>query len=251
MKVAAINSSPMMSKGNTALILEPFLAGMEEAGAEVRLFYTRKLDIRPCQGEFHCWTRHPGECFQDDDVGGVLEEMKTAEIWVFASPVFVDGITGPLKTLMDRMIPLIQPYVEMRDDHCRHPVREDTKRGKVVLVSNCGFWESDNFDPLLVHMKAMCKNTHREFAGALLRPHGPALRVMRDQGMPVDDVFEAAEAAGRELVQDGGMNPETLSVVSRDLLPREIYAEQLNENFRTAIAKWAERRGETNSERTK
>ena len=27
-----------------------------------------------------------------------------------------------------------------------------------MLVSNCGFWEMDNFDPLLVHMKAVSKN---------------------------------------------------------------------------------------------
>ncbi len=68
MKVVAINSSPMMGKGSTALILKPFLEGMEKAGAEVQLFYTKKLDIRPCQGDFHCWTRHPGECFQTDDM---------------------------------------------------------------------------------------------------------------------------------------------------------------------------------------
>jgi multimeric flavodoxin WrbA len=249
MKVVAINSSPMMGKGNTALILTPFLAGMEKAGAEVRLFHTMKLEIRPCQGEFHCWTRHPGECFQDDDVGDLLEEMKGAEVWVFASPVFVDGISGPLKTLLDRMIPLIQPYVEMRDDHSRHPLRDGTKRGKVALVSNCGFWELDNFDPLLVHMEAMCKNTHREFAGALLRPHGPALRVMRDQGEPVGDVFEAAERAGRELVEQGRMGAEVLKTVSRELLPRDIYTEQLNRNFQAAIAKWDERRTKATSGR--
>jgi len=53
MKVLAINGSPMMGKGNTALILAPFLQGMEEAGAEIDLFYTKKLKINPCQGEFH------------------------------------------------------------------------------------------------------------------------------------------------------------------------------------------------------
>ncbi len=249
MKVVAINSSPMMGKGNTALILTPFLAGMEEAGAEVSLFYTGKLDIRPCQGEFHCWTRHPGECFQDDDMGALLEEMKRAELWVFASPVFVDGVTGPLKTLLDRMIPLIQPFVEMRDEHCRHPRREDTKGGKVVLVSNCGFWELDNFDPLLVHMEAVCRNVDREFTGALLRPHGPALRLMREQGMAVDDVLAAAADAGRQLVEAGSMSRETLNAVSRDLLPRDLYAEHLNRNFGAAITKWAERREKTISGR--
>jgi multimeric flavodoxin WrbA len=40
MKVLAINSSPRMGRGNTALILNPFLEGMKGAGAEVELFYT-------------------------------------------------------------------------------------------------------------------------------------------------------------------------------------------------------------------
>ena len=46
------------------------------------------------------------------------------------------------------------------------------KRGKIVLVCNCGYWEMDNFNPLLAHVKAICRNTDREFAGALLRPYG-------------------------------------------------------------------------------
>ncbi len=59
MKVLAINSSPMMGKGNTARILDPFLEGMREAGAEVDLVYTKKLDINPCHGEFNCWAKRP------------------------------------------------------------------------------------------------------------------------------------------------------------------------------------------------
>jgi len=43
-----------------------------------------------------------------------------------------------------------------------------------------------------VHLKAICKNTGGEFAGALLRPHGPALKGMKGMGMPVDDISEAA-----------------------------------------------------------
>lgn len=37
MKVVAINSRPNMGKGNTALVLDPFLDGMREMGAEVEL----------------------------------------------------------------------------------------------------------------------------------------------------------------------------------------------------------------------
>ena len=179
-------------------------------------------------------------------MGELLPRFGAADVWVFATPVYVDGVSGSLKVLMDRLIPLIEPFVEMREDHCRHPRREGTKAGKIVLVSNCGFWELDNFGPLLVHMKAVCKNVDREFAGALLRPHGPALGTMEAQGLPVEDVLEAAEAAGRQLVEEGRMSPDTLATVSRELLPRDLYAHRLNENFETALAKWAERRQKRN-----
>ena len=68
MKVVAINGSPKMDKGSTALILEPLLEGMREMGAEVELFCTKKLKINPCQGGFRCSTETQGECFQKDDM---------------------------------------------------------------------------------------------------------------------------------------------------------------------------------------
>ncbi len=235
MKVLAFNCSPKMDKGNTALILNPFLEGMREAGAEVELFYTKKLKINPCQGEFNCWLKTPGECWQKDDMQLLHPKLREADIWVFATPVYVDGGTGPMKNLMDRMLPLLQPFFELRDGHCRHPLREGTKSGKVVLVSNCGLWEMDNFDPLLFHMRALCENVSREFAGALLRPHGEALRPMMKMGAPMNDIFEAAKEAGRQLAEDGKMSPESLNTVSRELVPLEMYLQVANQGFQQAL----------------
>lgn len=237
MKVLAINSSPWMDKGNTALILDPFLEGMREAGAEVELFYTKKLDIKPCQGEFNCWLKSPGKCFQEDDMQMLRPKFQAADVWVFATPLYVDGVTGPMKNLFDRLIPIAEPFIELRDDHCRHPLREGTKRGKVVLVSNCGFWERDNFDALLVHMEAVCRNVSRELAGAVLRPHGPAVKAMIEMGNPPNDVLEAAREAGRQLVQRGSMKVRTLKTVARDLLPRDKYLGILNQRFQEALDK--------------
>jgi multimeric flavodoxin WrbA len=235
MKVVAINSSPNMGKGNTALVLGPFLEGMREAGAEVELFYTRQLKINPCQGEFICWLKTPGECFQQDDMQMLLPKLAEADVLVLATPLYVDGVTGPMKNLLDRIIPLAQPFVELRDGHCRHPGRNGIKVRKLVVVSNCGFWEMDNFDPLLVHMAAVCKNMGSEFAGALLRPHGPALRGMMEMGMQVDDIFESAKEAGRQLVLEGKMSPETLKVVSRELLPLDMYLQIINHRFQETL----------------
>jgi len=236
-KVLAFNSSPNMDKGNTALILTPFLEGMRDAGAEVELLYTKKLKINPCQGEFNCWLKTPGKCIHKDDMQKLLPKMREADIWVLASPVYVDGITGPMKNLVDRVLPMVQPFIELRDGHCRHPAREGHAPRKLVLVSNCGFWEVDNFDPLIVHMEAICRNADMEFAGALLRPHGGGLRAMKEAGAPLDDIFEAAKEAGRQLVRDGAMSAETLATVSRELMPRETYLQFANEYFQQTLDK--------------
>lgn len=235
MKVLAINSSPHVDKGNTAVILDPFLDGLREAGAEVELFYTKKLKINPCLGCFNCWLKTPGVCAQKDDMDMLRPKLGEADVWVLATPLYVDGMSGPMKNLLDRFIPLLQPFFELRDGHIRHPRRNGTKNGKTVLVSNCGFWEMDNFDSMVVHVKAVCKNADREFAGALLRPHGGGLRPMLEMNAGVSDVVEAARDAGRQLVRDGKMSAETLATVSRDLMPREDYIQIVNQSFQQQL----------------
>ena len=44
-QVLVINGSARKKKGYTALILEPFINGVREAGAEVDLLYAKQLDV--------------------------------------------------------------------------------------------------------------------------------------------------------------------------------------------------------------
>ncbi len=146
---------------------------------------------------------------------------------------------GPLKNLVDRAIRLLHPNFELLDGHSRHPLREGVKQGKLVLVATCGLWEMDNFEPLLVHIRAICRNTNREFAGALLRPHSHALKRMLKKGEPVTDVIDAARLAGRQLIQDGGMSSQALATVSRPLMPLDAFIETSNRKFQKILAELA------------
>lgn len=231
-KVIAINASPKMDKGNTALILDPFLDGMRESGAEVELLYTKKLEIKPCQGELNCWLKTPGKCFQGDDMDAVLDAMRAADVWVLATPLYVWGMSAPLKNLMDRSIPLFQPFFDLSDGHCRHPLRSGTRASKVVLVSNCGFWELDNFDALLHQLRDLLGD---RFVGALLRPHGPLLKALLEMGAPVHDVVDSAREAGREFVRDGHISQATLTNISRELMPLDEYVKVVNQNFHKTL----------------
>ena len=237
MRVAAINGSPHKGEGITALILNPFLDGLRDGGAEVELFYTKELNVNPCQGDLNCWLKTPGRCSQQDDMQWLGPKLNGADVLVLASPVYVFGVTGPLKNVLDRIIPGIEPFFELRNGHCTHPLKPGTKWGKIVLVSSCGFWEMDNFEPLAVQMQTLCRIAGAEFAGALLRPHGPAFGRMLAMGAPVGDVLEAAKAAGRQLASGGGIQQETLSAVSRPLLSQEECIALVNQYFRAELDK--------------
>jgi len=235
MKVIAVNSSPKMDKGNTAVILTPFLEGMQQAGAEVEVLYTRKLNVKPCEGCFNCWVKTPGVCIHKDDMPAILPKIHGADIWVLATPLYVDGMTGPMKNMLDRIIPGALPFFEQRDGHNRHPGRSGTKGGKIVLVSNCGFWELDNFDALVTHIEAISRNTGRVFAGALLRPHAGGLKTMSARGHILDDVLLAAKQSGQQLIRDGEITRETLNRVSQEVMSRENYTNIVNKSFKAQL----------------
>lgn len=215
MNVLAINGSPHMDEGNTAMILTPFLEGMKEAGASVEVFCTRKLKIGPCNGDLSCWFKNPGVCGQNDDMQMLFHKFREADIIVWASPVYYAGITGPLKNLMDRQLPL-------------HVMgKQISKKQKAVLVSTCGAWELSMFDPLLAQMKAIYDRPEGSFgfAGALLRPMAEGVKEMLKAGETrlVGGIFLAAKEAGRQLVKDGRISEETQKAVSKELMPQDAY----------------------------
>ena len=87
--------------GNTDALCGEFARGAEEAGHEVeRIFLFGKkvhgcLDCQRCQA-------NGGTCVWRDDGCGILDAALDADVLVFASPVYYYGITGQLKTVLDR-----------------------------------------------------------------------------------------------------------------------------------------------------
>jgi multimeric flavodoxin WrbA len=240
MKVIAFNGSPNMDKGTTALILNPFLKGMKDAGAAVELLYTYKMKINPCRGEGNCMFKNPGRCFQQDDMNALYPKLD-ADVIVFATPLYWFGPSGSMKNLMDRTIPIGLPLLELRHGRSVHPLREDkrVKGGKLVLVSSCGFWEMDNFAALVMQMRILSQHLDREFAAPLLRPHGANLRMMLNAGTSANDVLEAAEEAGRQLVREGKISDTAVKTIGRELLTLEAYIQTTNEIMKQMLGKTA------------
>ncbi len=236
MKVLAINGSPHMDQGNTAMVLEPFLHGLRDAGAVVETVYTRKMDIHPCTGEVSCWFRTPGECYIQDDMQALYPRIRETDLWVFAIPLYWWGMPGPMKNLVDRMMPLGGAKWEHHEGRYVSIGEKPAVPGKVVLVSSAGMWHMGVFDALLAHMREISAGVSREFAGALLRPQATVLKPMEEAGAPLDDIWDAAREAGRQLASEGKMSTETLETVSREVMPEAAYVEAVNEAFAQLLA---------------
>ena len=224
-KAVAVNSSPRMNEGHTALILNPFVDGMRKAGAEVELLFTKKLKIQPCTGEFKCWGDTPGKCYIRDDMDTVLPKLRDADIWVFGIPVYVP-MPGEMQNLINRVMPLLTSEIDVRGRRMFPARQKDFKLQRLVLVSTCAFWEMENFDKLTWTIEETAEAVGAEFSGALLRPHSGVLKSMMKSGRDVSDVLRAAEMAGAELIKNGTISKGALQKVSQQLVTFEEYLEK-------------------------
>jgi len=100
-KILAINGSPRTVRSNTRRLAQFVLNGAAEAGAETEMIDLCDLLITPCTACDACSLN--GTCVNDDDVAVLVDRMKDADGIVFASPVYIDNVSGQMKIFFDRL----------------------------------------------------------------------------------------------------------------------------------------------------
>ncbi|MDY7079209.1 MAG: NAD(P)H-dependent oxidoreductase [Chloroflexota bacterium] len=228
MKILAINGSPRGKKCNTDRILQPFLEGAREAGAETETVYLKDKKINYCLGCFTCWAKTPGVCVHEDDMPELLKKLREADTVVYATPLYVFTVTAQMKTFMDRHIPMLDPHIIERDGQYIHPMRyEGEWPKKVVLISNCGFPERHHFSALEETFRIFTSDPDSEMIATILCPSGELLK----QSAVKESLrwyIEAARQAGREVVEQGRIAPETQEVLNKPLANAAAYSRMAN-----------------------
>ncbi len=237
MKIFAVNGSPRGKAGNTECLLQPFLEGTREAGAETEVVYLKDRKINYCVGCFNCWTVTPGVCIHKDDMPALLEKMRLADMWVFASPLYVFSVTAQMKTFMDRILPLALPYIRKRGNQYIHPMRhEDAWPKKVVVISNCGYPERHHFAGMMETFRGLTSAPDMELIAAILCSAGAILRqkALRSR---TQWYIDATRRAGREVVELGKITPETQEILDRPLITDPaLYARMANMYWKGLMA---------------
>ena len=96
-------------KGNTARLVQMIgteLEALAERAGQPLVFetiYLGDLDIHPCRGCRSCFDRGEAKCPERDDMPAIKAKLDAADGLLLASPVYVDDVSGLVKTWMDRL----------------------------------------------------------------------------------------------------------------------------------------------------
>ena len=151
MKILLLQGSPN-KKGSTNILAEHFSKGAKEAGHAVIRFDLTDMNIAPCTGCVACG--YEGPCVQQDDNQVIREAILSADMIVFATPLYYYGMSAQMKIVVDRF--------------CAYNSSITRKHMKSALLTVA--WNSDNwtFDALESHYKTLVRYLDFEDCGMVL-----------------------------------------------------------------------------------
>ena len=109
-----------LESGDCSEQIKALLAGKNE---EIEIINTADMKIAHCMGCNNCWLKTPGICAIKDDYEIILKKLVDAEnFWVVADTKF-GFIDYRGKRVLDRIVPMLNMYAEIRDGWERHQLR--------------------------------------------------------------------------------------------------------------------------------
>ena len=226
-KVLAISGSPRGNRGYTHALLRPVIEGIERQGVEVETILLSKKKINACTGCWTCWMQTDGECAFRDDMRDLALKIQDADIIVYAFPIYVDGVPGIVKNLLDRQTHQLYPYMIPGLTKTRHP-RRIPKEQYYVVLSTCGFPEIATFDPMIRHFEAISHNHHTPVIAYLLSPQGNNLFANPLYYPQLIEKVEALKKAGEQIVINGKVDKKILQKISATTPKKKILHWQMD-----------------------
>ena len=235
-KAVAFNGSPHGRRGATSFQIESLFRGMAEAGAETEQVFLREYDILECRGAFcsSCHSKTPGKCVIKDDFAVLLEKFNAADIVIMGTPLFIDNMTGIMKTFIDRFFSTVDPHFATDENgETVHKPREGQRDKEIIVVSSCGYPEKTHFEVLSLIFKRAARNLHWKIVGKIYKPTG-ILLVHPDIPASIRKIIGrhyASQLAKIGLALAEGRREEAKKIIDRSckgLLSPKIYRKLVN-----------------------
>jgi multimeric flavodoxin WrbA/putative sterol carrier protein len=231
MKVIAINSSPRGEKvSKTGLMLEALIKGMRKAGADVESIHLRKKVVKNCIGCFTCWTKTPGICLHKDDMAlELFPKWLSADIAVYATPLYHFTMNATMKAFIERTLPLLEPFFSRHDGKTTHPLRQMPP--KAVVLSVAGFPEPSVFSQLSSYVRFLF---NKSLLAEIYLPGAEAMNLPVVSATAAG-ILEATEQAGEELVKSSQVSGPTMVRITRPIIDPDLFAKTANLFWKSCI----------------
>ena len=238
MRFLFINGSPRGAAGNTQALVTHVADGVRDGGGRAESIVLAEKDIKPCTGCFDCWNKPEGRCPIDDDVAPLLQRIQTADIVVFATPVYLENVSGLMKNFLDRTLPLLDPFFE-RDEQGDYRHRRRMEHvPKIAVIATCGLPDIDQFQVLRLFFQRLTRHWQTTLIAEIYRTESELLLGDSFVLKPfVGPYFKLLEQAGRELSKTGQLTEKTRLSLERPLVPAGLYSAGAN-------TYWGKLRGE-------
>lgn len=158
-KKIVIISTSLRNHSNSEILADAFAEGARKAGNEVEKISLIGKDIAFCKGCLAC--QKLGRCVIDDDAGAIAEQMKAADVIVWATPIYYYEMSGQMKTLIDRANYLYSSDYRFRDIYFLSAAAEDEEGVDERAVNGLEGW-------IACYEKASLKGV--VFAGGVTNP---------------------------------------------------------------------------------
>jgi multimeric flavodoxin WrbA len=117
-------------------------------GVETGELVLRDMKYSPCRGCFNCWVKTPGLCVFRDDGDIICREVLHSDFLLLASPVIMGYPSAMIKSALDRIIPLIHPYLEDIHGEVHHMKRYEKYPVMGLLLEKSG--DADDEDMTII-----------------------------------------------------------------------------------------------------
>lgn len=210
MKIAAVNGSPRGIKSNTKVMLDAILDSYIKKGHRIHTINLSEYEIKYCKGCYACWTTSPGKCVHDDDVRELLEIMRDADLLILGSPLYFNNISGTMKVFIDRLTAL--------GGSPHNKGEEKNAKGKLIIVSNCGFPIRQQFDVIALWVRHLSNLLKLDLIGEFYTTSGKVLTSMEpNDGIKREKYVEYLKKCGECLERDGKLEDTLTADLGKDV----------------------------------
>ena len=150
MNILAFNGSPRRN-GNSSALLQEFIRGASEVGANVEQIIANEITLKYCTGCLKC--NLIKQCaIRNDDWQNLSQKILDADVLVFASPVYFHHLTAPLKKIVDRFRSFM--HVQITEHGLKHTPWHLWQKHFVLLLC-LGSSVDDDAQPIIDLFKFM------------------------------------------------------------------------------------------------